>query len=96
MEIVRITPSGGKMEIRTITPQEFLAGNLHRITKKEADRIAAALVSVHIQLNWPNEVIEEWMWLFHHTDSKSRNGVKVLKAINDILVRLQRKGRQDG
>lgn len=81
------------MEITTITPEEFLSGKRYRITKAEANRIACALISTHIQLNWPNETISEWMDIFHHIDIKGRNGIKVLEAINAIQIRLQRKGR---
>jgi hypothetical protein len=83
------------MEIRMITPQEWLEGNAmgrRRFSDKEATRIACALISTHIQHNWPDETIGEWMRIFHHTDVHSKNGIKVLKAINKILKQLQRKG----
>lgn len=82
------------MEITTITPQEFQAGKKYRITKAEANRIACSLISTHIQDNWPHETIGEWMDAFHRVDINSKNGVKVLKAINEIQTRLQRKGRR--
>jgi hypothetical protein len=82
------------MEITTITPQEFQSGKKRRIPKAEADRIACALISTHIQDNWPDETIGEWMDASHNIDINSKNGVKVLKAINEIQTRLQRKGRR--
>jgi len=85
------------VEIKTITTKEFQEGNAkgkRRISDKEATRIACAMISTHIQLNWPDDVIEEWMQTFHHTDAKSKNGMKILRAMNKILIGLQRKGRR--